>query len=388
MKPRALLTRRFNTFRKTGVAMLLVAGMAVPAPAFALQSLLEIASTKLAEYVQVLTKQAALLAQWTYDKTENLLATQSSTESIVASIEKELLGNKELTQAQANYEAANASRLRFESAQDNFLAPSAKPFKTCETLSEGASISSAGNDTKEMVKSSTQAAVQRGLHTENASAAARQVLTEYKSRYCSDEDVRRGFCQNAAPVLMQGASLRASSLLMPAAGESYTPEEAIAAADYITMITNPVPDEMLVKGTEKKKGASQAFNLALMNAQAQMSMATFSLHQILASRAPESAIGRGVGGESEGSISKVGLMKRFAEKRFSDPAFNESMNKMGESALLQEFTLQMAARNWMDFQSYEQDERIEALIATRLAVLASERNARQLQLARSMSKGP
>lgn len=383
MKKTAFTSR----FRKTGIAMGLAMALAAPSPAFALQSLVEIAATKAAEYLQVLAKQAAMLAQWTYDKTQNLLATQSGTESIVASIEKELMGNKELTQAQENYEAANAARLRLESAQDNFTAESAKAFQTCETIAQGSALGGSGGDTKVMAKSGTQAAVQRGLHTENATVAAREVLIDYKAKYCSAEDVKRGFCTTAVADLMQGASLRASTLLMPAAGESYNPVEAIAAADYITMATNPVPDEMLAKGVEKKTGASKRFNLSLMNAQAQMSVAIYSLNEILASRTPETAIAQNAAGEGDGAISAVGLMKKFAEKRFSDHDFKTKMNNMEEPALLQEFALQMAARNWMDYQSFQQDERIEALVATRLGVLANERNSRQLELARSLVKG-
>ena len=387
MKKSMAPPRRFASLRKMSIALGLVVAMAAPSPAFAFQSLMEIAMTKAAEYAQVLAKEAAMIAQWTYDKTQNLLANQSSTESIVAAIEKQLGGNKELTQAKANYDAANASRLRFESAQDNFTADSAKGFRTCETLAAGSAIGGASDDAREIVKGATQAHVQRGVHTDNATVAARAVLTNYKDKYCTPEDVQRGFCAAAAPALMQGAPLHASSLLSPAAGETYSQDEAMAAADFITMVTNPFPDEMLPKGLERKNGASQAFNLALMNGQAQMSIATYSLNEIMASRTPATAMGQNAAGESEGSISAVGLMKRFAEKRFSDPEYKAKVNAMLTPALLQEFNLQMAGRNWMDYQSYLQDERIEALIATRLGVLASERNDRQLAIARSLVKG-
>lgn len=377
---------RSAKLKKLCVSMGLAVALATPSSAFALQSLVEIALTKAAEYAQVLAKQAAMLASWTYDKTQNLLASQSSTESIVASIEKHLAGSKELTQAQANYDAANSSRLRFESAQDNFTSESAQGFKACETLAENSSIGGSSEDTKDIVKASTQAAVQRGLHTENANVAARAVLLNYKNKYCSDQDVQRGFCTSAVAPLMQGASLHAGSLLIPAANETYSEDETMAAKDFIDLLTNPNPDEMLPKGLERKNGPSQAFNLALMNGQAQMSVAVYSLNEILASRTPATAMSSTAAGESEGSISAVGLMKIFAEKRFSDPEYKAKINGMLTPALLQEFNLQMAARNWMDFQSYLQDERIEVLVATRLGILAGERNDRQLALARSTVK--
>lgn len=378
--------RRFHTFRKTGIALGMVMIMAAPAPAFAFQSLMQIAATKAAEFMQVLAKEAAMLAQWTYDKTQNLLTQRSGTESIVGAIEKQIAGNKELTQAQLNYEAANSSRLRFQSAQDNFTSESSKSFQTCETIKNASvSVGSIG-ETKELVRHDGRVAAKRGLHTENSSVVARQVLTDYKNKYCSVEDVKRGFCETAAPALMQGASWRASTLLTPAAGETYTTDEADAAADYITMVTGPVPNEMLPKGTEKKIGAAQMFNLTMMSAEAQMSIASHSLNQIRASRSAESELSENAAGLNDVNLSTVGLMKRFAEKRFSDPKYQEGLSGMLTPALLQEFTLQMAARNWMDYQTYQQDERIEALIATRLSLLAGERNARQLALARSFVK--
>ena len=137
MKKLTISGNSFRSIRKIGTSFGLVVALSLPTSAFALQSFVEIASTKAAEYAQVLAKQAALLAQWTYDKTQNLLATNSSTESIVSAVEKQLAGNKELTQAQLNYEAANASRKRYESSQDNFTSESSKAFKTCQTLAQG-----------------------------------------------------------------------------------------------------------------------------------------------------------------------------------------------------------------------------------------------------------
>ncbi len=77
-------------------------------------------------------------------------------------------------------------------------------------------------------------------------------------------------------------------------------------------------------------------------------------------------------------------MKNFVEKRFSDPTYRAKISGMTPEALLQEYVYQASARNWMDYQSHLQEERIEALISTRLAMAVQERNNRQISLAKSI----
>lgn len=378
----------FSLRRRIATGAVLVVAIFAPTPAFALESLIEIATTKLAEYAQVLAKEGAMLAKWTYDKTQNLLASQSSAESVVASTDKLLAGNKELTQARLNYGAARQASGRYEDALDLFTSPSAKPAQVCELIGTTGEAAAAGNDIREVASASTQQASTRALGVESAATEAKNLLANYRSNYCSPHDVKRGFCATTATdPQMYGASLQAASLLLPAANETYNENEVRAAEDYIKTVTDPVPNELLPKALDTNSAAAKKFNLAMMSSQAEMSVAQYSLNTILASRTAFAKLGSTALGESPSAISSVGLMKQLVEKKHGDADYQTRLSGMNEAALLQEFNLQMAGRNWMDFQAYGQDERIEALIATRLGVLASERNARQLALARGMTGG-
>ncbi|MGJ7523507.1 hypothetical protein ACSFA0_23705 [Variovorax sp. LT1P1] len=367
--------------RRLAAVSLVVAALA-PTPAFALESLLQIATTKAAEYAEVLAREAANIAAWTYDKTQNLLASQSSSESAVAAADKHLMGAKELTQAKLNYKAALASASRHQEALDKVSSDSAKGAQTCEIMDAASNASGASAETKVLAASLTTDAAQRGTSTESSEQAAADLLANYRERYCAVEDVQRGFCSTPAAPSMQGAPLHASSLLLPTANETYSTAESAAAEAFITMLTNPVPQVVLPKALDTNSVAAQRFNIALMSSQAELSVAAYSLNEIRASRVPNGSFDSTALGTSGAPISAVGLMKQLVDRKHGDPAYHARLQAMDETALLQEFTVQMAGRNWMDFYRHSQDERIEGLIATRLGVMAGERHARQLALAR------
>lgn len=333
-------------------------------------------AAKVATLAQMAASQASTLAGIAQSTLMTMNAEQGTTASIVASREKELAAESELVQAELNYDAASEAQKRFAEAQDNFTAPSAKAYRVCEVMKAGDAAKKVGDDARSIGKALSDASGNRQMYTENASASAKKVLDNYRKNYCSIEDEKRGRC-TAVEKSMQNAAVSADSLMSPTSGETFTAKEKVAAVDFIQMVTNPTPQEMLPKGLEKKSAAAERFNLAQMSAQAQMSMADHSLMQILASKTA-------TGTTPEKSISVVGMMKKFSEEKFGNPVYVKGLGGMDSPGLLKEINSQMAVRNWISYHGYLQNERVEALLATQLAIAVKESSDGAIASARSM----
>ena len=78
-------------------------------------------------------------------------------------------------------------------------------------------------------------------------------------------------------------------------------------------------------------------------------------------------------------LSMVGWMKKFVTDRFGNQTWQEKINNANSSeVLLREIAMMQAGKNWMDFQAYEQAERMEAVMATTLAITARMYNEPRL----------
>lgn len=335
--------------------------------------------------MQAIQQSTMSIIQAVETSTYNIInAIDGSTQSIKGVNEKAINSEKELTQGRLNYDASRNMADVYAKAQEQFTVPEAQAFKTCELLAQAQQTGSAGDNARVMAKTMTTAQNRRNLYTVDAPAAAKAVLDDYKTNYCSAADQERGRCTAVGNVLMQGAATRADTLLTPAANYTYSAEESAAAAAFITMATNPVPAETLPKALEQSP-AGERFILEQMNASAQLSVAQHSLWQIKSAKdAPTSPNGNANAAGYSGALSLVGLMKKFSDDKFGNPQYDVKLSGMNENGLLRELNLQTAYSNWVDYQTYLQNDRIEALLATQLAASARERSERQLAMARAM----
>ena len=377
----------FRLKRFVLVSCITISTVAAPIQAYALQSLVEIAATRLAELMQILAKEAALIAAWMFDKIQNLLATQSGTESWVAMSEKHLAGVKELTQAKLNYGATKISNDRYIDSLDRFTAESAQPGRVCEIAGDTFAATSENNTPGSTTQQTVTASVMDNLAEPNAAVTNKNFIDKYKTDYCDQPDVDSGLCKALSPdPEKRGAAVRASTLLSPAVNETYSVPEFDAVGDYVKMITNSSAMEALPRAFDNKESPqSAAFNIKFLGAQARLSMATYSLQTIVESRTADAELTPAMGELTSEAISAVGLMKLFVDSKHGDKDYQVKLAAMDETALLQEFTLQMAGKNWSEFMAYSQDERIESLISMRLGILAEERNRRLEELAREQA---
>ena len=335
-------------------------------------------ASKIATLAQMAASQASTLAGIAQATWTMLNGESGRTASLVAGREKEIAAEKELVQSELNYQAATEAQKRFALAKDTFTAPSAQPYRVCALLKAGQTAKTMSEDSRTFAKAFNVTSGRKSMYTENAGAAAKAVLDNYRENYCSKEDENRGRCTAVSDKRMHNAAVSADSLMNPIAGETFTPKEAAAAADFIQMVTNPTPQEKLPKGLDNKSIAAERFSLAQMTSQAQMSMANYSLAQILASKMP-------MGTTPDKAISTVGLMKKFVEERFGNPDYAKGISAMDSPGLLKEINSQMAVRNWINYQSYLQNERVEASLATQLAVAVKDKADQELSAARSLT---
>ena len=362
--------------KSTAIGLVAFSLALAPPPAMALQSLISIALSTLAKYLQDVQETIARNAAIIQSTISQMYGKQSSIESLLAVGDKTSASKKELTQAKINYQAAQESNIRYTTAVDTFTSQSSQTPNVCAIMGSTRVGIEMSDDSDASGKALTRVVTRNRLTYDNAQKSADMALANYRSNYCSTEDVKRGFCDSPAPANMQGAALNASTLLSPESGETYTAQEAKAAQDFVQMAVNPVPVQMLPKALENSVGGER-FQLAAMNKQAQLSSALASFSHIFSNRSAKGT------GAKEG-VSVVGLMKGIVGENFGNSNTAAKIAGTNEKAMYELLNLHLADMNWMDYQTYRQGEHIELAVAVQLASQVKEQGDRQIGALRSM----
>lgn len=77
------------------------------------------------------------------------------------------------------------------------------------------------------------------------------------------------------------------------------------------------------------------------------------------------------------------LMETLVNGRFQSPDWYTMISGFSTENLLREQNKMQAFKLWMDLQSFQQMERVEAMLATNLAMDVKSDSAAQLEVARS-----
>lgn len=318
----------------------------------------------------------------TVSTTRIKLAIQSSTESIVGVNEKNQAASKELKQASLNYDAANIVQEAVVEGQEKFTSEQSKPYRVCEQVKQAANLRSVVDHSYDAVKTDAAKRTMKSLYPKKPGESIDEVLEKWDSKYCTQIDVDQGNCTTtvAKPVI-QAAAVRADVLLQPTANLTYSKEEDEAAGDFIEMVSEPIPNHDLPTSMEKTE-SGKAFRVAQMTAKGQMSVATTSLEAVRASKRSFSATPANAAGYT-GDMSMLGLMKKFTDEKFGNAKYKEILQVKNKNGLLKELSVQLAFSNWVDFHTYVQNERIEAILATQLANAAKKHADATLSLARA-----
>ena len=333
--------------------------------------------------MQMAKNQAETLSSFGNTQTVINEGMDSSTSAITATIEKQTAATKELTQAKMNYDAALKTSKAAAEAEDKF-GNQAELANMCDTAATGQQAAIASNSAAINGKALSAALTRRKLHSPAPAIVAKQLIDEHNKDYCSDADQAYGRCSTAnnIPKTQQNANLNAGSLLTPSNGSTYSKEEAVAAQKFIVMTTDALPVQKLPPALEKTPQGG-AYVLAQMVAAAQSSVAAHSLSQIWAENAPDVGLSDVAGGNAGDALSMVGVMKKFVYDRFVEPKWKSDLVGMDTNGLLKEIAVLMAGQNWMDYQAYLQAERMEAVVATQLAIAARDHNEKRLNALRA-----
>lgn len=249
--------------------------------------------------------------------------------------------------------------------------------RACYELQAADAIAKSENSYNAAVQSVTSRLTDRTLYTPNAAAAVSQIFRDH-AQFCSDQDVRLGRCNRAAPKDVQNADIRADNLLARDAFGSDA--QRTGAETFIRNVVNPMPTQMLPKGWEGTE-AGRTFVAGQMVEQARNNVAAQSFAHMLASRDVQPGLGTQAG-LNKPNVSRRELVRSQADGRFLSPQWYTMLAGFNDTNLLREMNKQMAFSLWMDYQALEQNERIEALLATDLAASVKRDSEQRLAEAR------
>jgi hypothetical protein len=302
-------------------------------------------------------------------------AIQDSQNAATSSSEKQLGGQKELQQASLTYDALQATKEAAAEAED-MVGTEETHNSMCDTAATTNMIAAAVPTATVATKAYSATLTARALKNTDTGKIQKELLDEHGDKYCSDDDAKRKRCSGgAAPSHMQNADIRADTLLAPVNGSTYTSDEKDAARRFIVMATNPLPPQNLPVQLERTAGG-QSFILAQRIAEAQMSVANFSLTAIFQNHAADD--------EDPSGLSPMGLIRKNVYDKFANPDWRKSLEgEVSIQKLLVQIALLLADKNYMDYQTYLQAERTEAIAATQLAIATRQYNEPVLASLRS-----
>lgn len=228
--------------------------------------------------------------------------------------------------------------------------------RACYEVAGGAAIGVAGGEVKETAASLNAAAADRTLKTTSSAAVVKKSVE--LSKTLGGKDVRADTLYNATSIA-----------------------DPVAAQALANNMLNPIPTQTLPKGFDKSP-QGQVFAAEQMIEQARMSVAYASVNAAIAAKTPVKGLGSAAM-FSKADVSEQELMQAMVNGRFESPGWYSMLAGMDELNLLREQNKQIALGLWMDLKRYQQFERIEANLATQLAIAVKGDSAGRLDNARN-----
>lgn len=256
-------------------------------------------------------------------------------------------------QAQAQMERATAEAvLRYEPSP-----------RVCFETAGGAAGGLASGEARQSLFDLNQDLLDRALYATNTQAFISGIYKDHTSKYCSAQDGSLGRCTPNPDPSLQNADVRADALLNRS---SLSDPQLAAARALVANISNPVPTQTIPKAWEKT-AQGQAFVAAQLVEQARASVAANSLNHAVATRMPVKGLGSAAM-LNKADVSEKELMESQVRGRFESPSWYQMIAGFSVENLLRESNKMQALGLWMDLKQYERLERMEAILATQLAI--------------------
>lgn len=303
-------------------------------------------------------------------------AIQSATSEIRVEQNKQMGVAREVAQGQVNWDTELY-------VKDKTLATS-RAYRThsdfCRALNAGEQSSRAAEVQRVAQETSVFKATLRfmGFDDKSRADSVRKALTDYAENHCTEADVALKRCSApAANPAMRGAMLR---IIVPADGtETYTQEEARAVERAEKMVLSAIPAPVLERSIEGTP-AGKAYVLGQMEDTSRLSIAARSFAWSRTMREQVEGLGSDIPGpvQRARNISPLQLLKEQAEFRFFNRKTAEGLpwyaavQKASPESLLRMLNEQMALKSYIAYQGLLQNERMEQILATQLAVMVKD----------------
>jgi hypothetical protein len=274
--------------------------------------------------------------------------------------------------------AAVLSQLHMERARAEAATRYEPSPRLCFEASGGAASGVAGAGVDQTWRGLNDKAAARTLFTPNTSAAVARIYDDHASKYCSQQDADFGRCSAVDPKL-QNADVRADVVLNTS---SYTPEQIAAAQAFVTNVANPVPTQNIPASWEKTP-QGKTFVAGQYIEQARSSVAANSLNAAVAARTPIQGLGTAAM-LNKADVSEQELFESQVRGRFESPAWYKMIAGFSLENMMREVVKIRALQARMDLAEYRRTERVEAVLATQLAMDVkrdSEQRIRELRTA-------
>lgn len=223
----------------------------------------------------------------------------------------------------------------------------------CQTIGAGVQLASSEENAKYLSAALSKKLTDRGLNSKPV-AAATEIYADHTKKYAPGTGSKN----------MPNADIEAASLL----GErTYNPDQLEAARYFVRNVTDPIPLENLPKGWEKTD-QGRAYLTGQYLRSAQMSIAQHSLAEMVAARTPQPGAGAAAGlARADASALEIGLSE--IDKRIKLSEWKKQIMRLPDVLpVLKELVVATGVQLWVDAKQFQQMERIEAIMATQLAM--------------------
>ncbi len=260
------------------------------------------------------------------------------------------------------------------------------PASTCQDMAvqDGLAKASAASQAAVITgQRSTSAAVKSNNNTLNF---VQNLHKKANDNYCSKEDGARGLCEFDASNVLSGADQEALYLFQaPSGSRTYEasagrgkPSQYEAAGDYIQRMVVGIPPEQLRTKDLDKTPQGKAYIELMRRYNGMISMSSYSLNQIREAGNPIKGLGnttqmaKAEGFAEEVDMSMGEAVRRFVATQFSPKVVQDLATATQPHKILRTMATQNSFGLWMDYQTMEQNSRMEAMLAAQLALFAEQ----------------
>lgn len=267
-------------------------------------------------------------------------------------------------QAQMHMEKARAeAQIRYEPSP-----------RQCYEASAGAAVERGDAGSAQIRRALNTNSASRTLFTPNTSAAVGKIYDDHVEKYCSQQDADLGRCARPVDPALQNADIRADATLNTS---SYTPEQITAAQSFVNNVVTPIPTQNIPKSWESSSHG-KTFIAGQYIEQARASVAANSLNASVAERTPIQGLGSAAM-LNKADVSQLELIESQVRGRFESPSWYKMIAGLSLENMMREVVKIRALQARMDLDNYKRNERIEAVLATHLAIAVEQDSGQRMR---------